>query len=77
LNEISSSFLVYINNHANNIKHTKVEKFIMKCYDKTRTFLRQNQDVFILNSDKGAGAVAVFDTDYENKIKQLLSDTET
>jgi hypothetical protein len=63
--------------HANDIKHRRVEKFIMKCSDKTRIFLRQNPDVFIFNNDKGAETVAVLDTDYENKINQLLSDTET
>ncbi|XP_044745299.1 uncharacterized protein LOC123307147 [Coccinella septempunctata] len=46
-------------------------------YDKTRLFLKNHSDIYVLNSDKGNKTVILSRVEYDEKLRQLLSDTST
>ncbi|XP_044754491.1 uncharacterized protein LOC123313604 [Coccinella septempunctata] len=46
-------------------------------YDKTRLFLKNHSDICVLNSDKGNKTVILSKVEYDEKLRQLLSDTST
>jgi hypothetical protein len=67
----------HLHNHTARIKHNRTEKFILEAYDDTQKFLKKNPDIYILNSDKGGGTVAIKKSEYQSKMGDLLSDTST
>ncbi|XP_044749651.1 uncharacterized protein LOC123310247 [Coccinella septempunctata] len=54
--------------HENN----KSDTFIQKWYKDTKKFLKDNDDIIVLDSDKGGVTVIMEKTEYENKIQSLL-----
>lgn len=54
--------------HKNNMESSLVNKW----YNETKRFLRENDDLLILDSDKGAVTVIMEKTEYENKIQSIL-----
>jgi hypothetical protein len=76
-NEVRQNSLIHLHNHTARIKHNRTEKFILEAYDDTQKFLRKNPDIYILNSDKGGGTVAIMKSEYQSKMDDLLSDTST
>lgn len=45
---------------------------INKCYQETKIFLKTNDDIIVLNSDKGAVTVLMEEKEYHEKIQQIL-----
>ncbi|XP_017478561.1 PREDICTED: uncharacterized protein LOC108368252 [Rhagoletis zephyria] len=59
-------------------KHNPVEKFILHTFDKTKAFLQKHkEDIIITDSDKGNKTVAIYKTDYREKMNSLLGDKNT
>lgn len=54
--------------HENN----KSDTFIQKWYKDTKKFLKDNDDIIVLDSDKGGVTVIMKKTEYESKIQVLL-----
>lgn len=56
---------------------TPLEKFCKSAVTKTNKFIRDNPDILIVDADKGNRTVIMYVEDYNNKMQQLLSDTNT
>lgn len=77
-NRVRSRCVNIISNFVNHEKvYTVEEKKILSMLSDTKKFLRTNKDVRITYSDKGNLTVAMFAQDYEKKMLELLSDTNT
>lgn len=59
------------------ITNTPKEKFILRIYEKTKQFFRTNDDVIIIQADKGNKTVALYKDEYNRKMEQLLEDKNT
>ncbi|XP_044754436.1 uncharacterized protein LOC123313562 [Coccinella septempunctata] len=53
-------------------KDIPVKSPMNKWYMEAKKFLRENQDIIVLNSDKGSVTVIMERSDYENKIQTIL-----
>lgn len=71
---VTHDFLDHIKRPEN---HTRTEKLIKHLEDVTRKFLKDNPDVYVVQSDKGQKTVIIDKVDYEEKMRQHLSDTNT
>ncbi|XP_038106426.1 uncharacterized protein LOC119766104 [Culex quinquefasciatus] len=56
---------------------TPLEKFCNTAINKTKQFIRSNPDILITEADKGNRTVIMYLDDYNNKMLQLLNDTNT
>jgi predicted GIY-YIG superfamily endonuclease len=59
------------------MKFDKTEEFLIKAQKITKDLIKRNEDVYIVNSDKGNKTVAIYKTDYETKVEELLNDNNT
>lgn len=50
--------------------------FIIKCFNKTKSFLKNNSNIFVTRSDKGNKSVIMYKDDYKNKMIDMLKDSE-
>ncbi|XP_073826795.1 uncharacterized protein [Musca autumnalis] len=66
-----------IESHTNKMRENPRDKFIISTVERTRNFIRQNKDILILNADKGNVTVAMSKTDYEERMRTILSDIMT
>lgn len=67
-----------INNHLNSNSHlSPIEKYLYNAFKNTKQFLKNNQDIMVLNSDKSNKSVIMNKTEYIQKMNILLSDTTT
>lgn len=59
-------------------KEKKFQNSLLKIYiDETKEFLQSNPDIIITNADKSNQTIIMDKIEYENKIKDLLNDTNT
>lgn len=63
-------------NRVANFKRNR-EKFILTIYEKTKKFLRKNENITIIQADKGNKTVVMYKKDYEDKMESLLEDKTT
>lgn len=59
------------------IRHNAIEEFYIKASDNTRNFLKTNEDIIFVKSDKGNMTVAMNKSKYFEEGKKLLADTNT
>jgi hypothetical protein len=59
------------------IKFDKNEDFILRAQKSTSELIRKNKEIYIVNSDKGNKTVAIYKSDYEKKVEELLNDKNT
>lgn len=59
------------------IVNTPKEKFILRIYENTKKFIRKNNDIIIIQSDKGNRTVAMYKSTYKEKMEKLLEDRNT
>ncbi|XP_044744802.1 uncharacterized protein LOC123306745 isoform X2 [Coccinella septempunctata] len=52
-------------------------KYLLFLFRKTKAFLEANPDIYVVNSDKGNKTVVINKSDYDRKLLDLLSDSET
>lgn len=67
----------YINYFKRNPQMSPEQKLINQLYHQTIKFLKDHPEIYIINSDKGQKTVIIDKIDYENKMKQHLSDANT
>lgn len=67
----------YINYFKRNPQMSPEQKLINQLYHQTIKFLKDHREFYIINSDKGQKTVIIDKIDYENKMKQHLSDANT
>jgi hypothetical protein len=73
-----SNCINLINNHIkSNKKLDKTDKFIITSNNQTKKVLKEHPEIMILNSDKNCGTVAMTKEQYNLKVDELLSDTNT
>lgn len=58
-------------------EHKSLKKIINQIHHECKTFLRKNENIVIVQSDKGNVTVAMKRSDYVDKMNALLSDTTT
>lgn len=56
---------------------TYIEKFLVNAQNSTRQFIKNNKNIYVLNSDKSNKTVIMNKIEYHNKMQELLSDTNT
>lgn len=71
---VTHDFLDHIKRPEN---YTRAEKLIKHLENVTRKFLKDNPDVYVVQSDKGQKTVIIDKVDYEEKMQQHLNDTHT
>lgn len=77
-NRVRSRCVNIISNYVHHRKiYTIEERKILGMLSDTKRFLRTHKDVRITYSDKGNLTVAMYAQDYEKKMLELLSDTNT
>lgn len=58
-------------------ERTHQNSFLKKYIDETKTFLKSNPGIIITKADKSNCTIVMDKTEYENKIQELLNDTQT
>jgi hypothetical protein len=59
------------------LKLTKFDQQLIQNHKKTKEFLKENSDIYIVNSDKCNKTVAISKENYDQKLDNLLSDEST
>ncbi|XP_067628894.1 uncharacterized protein [Eurosta solidaginis] len=72
-NKVSNSILLF----KRNIKHNSAEKFILAAFNKTKAFLKSHTNIVIIDADKGNKTVAMYESQYKDKMNKLLEDKNT
>ncbi|XP_061391115.1 uncharacterized protein LOC133326507, partial [Musca vetustissima] len=62
-----------IDTHLNKKRESERVKVINRTVAQTRTFLKNNNDILILNADKGKVTVAITKEDYQSRINNMIS----
>lgn len=79
--DLRSTCCNIITNHKNNFNKTnsnkKEQKIFLNKINKTKSFLKQNNNLKILKPDKSNKTVIMFENDYNKKINDLLKDGNT
>ena len=79
--ELRSKCCNIITNYKNNFNkknpHIKQQKSLLNKVNKTKTFLKKNKNLLILNPDKSNKTVIMYENDYDTKINDLLQDHNT
>lgn len=73
-NEITNSINNFIKTNNN---HTYINKFLTRAYKSTNRFIKENQEIYITNSDKSNKTVIINKQEYNKKMREHLSDTST
>ncbi|XP_061388861.1 uncharacterized protein LOC133323976 [Musca vetustissima] len=63
-----------IDTHLNKKRESERDKVINRTVDQTRTILKHNNDILILNADKGNVTVAITKEDYQARMNNIISD---
>lgn len=69
--------LNFYNKFKSMVTPDPLNKYLLKLFQKTKRFLSVNPSLIVLNSDKGKKTVVMNDTDYDVKMRDLLSDSTT
>ncbi|XP_058977227.1 uncharacterized protein LOC131801989 [Musca domestica] len=72
-----TKFTTMIDTHMNKMKESERDKFINSTVGRTKTFLKQNKNILILNADKGNVTVAMDINDYKQRMNSIISDMMT
>ena len=72
-----NQFSNIIDKYTYTTKSTYKDKFILNTVDKTRKLLKKNNNIIIVNSDKGNVTVAMDKQDYTQKINSILKERST
>ncbi|XP_067616260.1 uncharacterized protein [Eurosta solidaginis] len=72
-----SNFTKLIHEHLNRNKISARDKFINKTVLATKTFLKKNKDILILNADKGNVTVALEKAEYDRKMQTIVNNIST
>ncbi|XP_036347982.1 uncharacterized protein LOC118757371 [Rhagoletis pomonella] len=73
-NKVSNRILLF----KRNIKHNAAEKFILAAFYKAKTFVRLHKNnLIITDADKGNKTVAMYKTEYLDKMNKLIDDKNT
>lgn len=65
-------------NFINNYEVSKnSDKFLLMMVNKTRKFLKENQQIVVINADKGNATIILNRTDYDKSMELMLSDAST
>lgn len=66
----------FIHNFDNN-KNNSLSSFVRHASKSLRQFVKNNPEIIIVNSDKGKQSVVMYNKDYDSKMNEMLSDTNT
>ena len=72
-----NQFSTIIDKYTYTTKSTCKDKFILNTADKTRKFLKKNNNIIVVTSDKGNVTVAMDKQDYTQKINSILKERST
>ncbi|XP_073827824.1 uncharacterized protein, partial [Musca autumnalis] len=72
-----TNFTTMVENHINKLKKTSKDAFIIRTVAQTKTFMKSNKDIIILNSDKGNVTVAMDNNEYKERMMNLVGDIMT
>lgn len=64
-----------IDSQMNKMKLTNMDKFVLDKVDKAKKYLKENNDILIVNADKGNATVAISKSDYISRINNIVGDT--
>lgn len=76
--EIRARVINVTRNFRNNYNRaTNSDKFLLMMVSKTKNFLKENQQIVVIKSDKCKKTVIMNKIDYERSMDKLLNDTNT
>lgn len=72
-----TKFTTMLDSHLNKMRDSYRDKFINTTVAHSKTFLKQNKNILILNADKGNVTVAMYKDDYQQRMNEILGDMMT